>query len=104
MYIFDMSDDDVTRYTDWTFCISAYSFDCDNGNIDLANEAYSPVNDAFYYANAVYDMYTEEYGIPPLKGKIVARWIIEQAETLCTFFKHDIILYLSYKKTKGNRV
>ena len=52
---------------------SAFSFDCNTGNIDLTNEAYSPLNDAFYFANVVYDMHWNRFGVLPLKGKIIAR-------------------------------
>ena len=61
------------------FCVFvAYSFECDTGNIDLVNEAYSVVNDAFYYASVVYDMYRDIYWTFPLRGKIVARYVIGQ--------------------------
>ena len=58
-----------------SFLFSAYSFECDTGYIDLANEAFSPINDAYVYANAVYDMYTEQFGVKPLNGKIIARYV-----------------------------
>ena len=57
-----------------TLFIAGYSFECNTGNIDLVNEAFSPVNDAFYYANVVYNMYTELYWLLPLDGKIIARY------------------------------
>ena len=61
------------------FCVFvAYSFECDTGNIDLVNEAYSVVNDAFYYASVVYDMYRDIYWTFPLRGKIIARYVIGQ--------------------------
>ena len=51
------------------------SFECKTGNIDVVNEGYSPGNDAYYYANAVYDAYLEHYGIPPLKSTIFVRYV-----------------------------
>ena len=54
--------------------LSAMSFKCETGNIDVINEGYSPSNDAHYCANAVYDAFLHHYGIPPLKGRIVARF------------------------------
>ena len=51
------------------------SFKYKTGNIDVINGGYSPGNDAYYYANAVYDAYLENYGIPPLKGTLFVRYV-----------------------------
>ena len=51
------------------------SFECDIGNIDVINGGYSPGNDAYYHANAIYDAYLDNYGIPPLKSTLILRYV-----------------------------
>ena len=65
----------------WLFL--AMSFKCKTGNIDVINGGYSPGNDAYYYANAVYDAYLEYYGIPPLKGTLFVRYVVLVPLTYC---------------------
>ena len=44
--------------------ISAVSFECDTGNIDVVNDGFSPGNDAYFHANVIYDSFMSAYKIP----------------------------------------
>ncbi len=50
-----------------------HMFKCKTGTNDTTNHGYSPLNDAFFFSNVVYNMYTDWYGVEPVPGKIVAR-------------------------------
>ncbi|MBV8647989.1 M4 family metallopeptidase [Paludibacterium sp.] len=48
-----------------------FHFTCPRNTADRAvNGAYSPINDAYYFGNAVVKMYQEWLGQPPLKGPL----------------------------------
>lgn len=49
-----------------------FQFSCPRNIADRqVNGAYSPINDAYYFGNAVVKMYNEWLGIKPLKGKLM---------------------------------
>ena len=47
----------------------SFVVDCKEGAKDAANGAFSPANDALYFAQLVNSMYTTQYGVEPLKGE-----------------------------------
>ena len=59
------------------------SFECKTGNIDVVNDGYSPGNDAYIYANGIYDAYLENYGIPPIKGTVFLKYVASAQLTHC---------------------
>lgn len=49
-----------------------FQFSCPRNSADRqVNGAYSPINDAYYFGNAVVKMYNEWLGVQPLKGKLI---------------------------------
>ena len=52
----------------------SFVVDCKKGAQDAANGAFSPANDALYFAHVLFDMYTKQYKVEPLKG---ARLIVQ---------------------------
>lgn len=50
-----------------------FHFPCFENNSDAVNGAYSPLNDAHYYGEKIFDMYQEWYERPPLDFKLVMR-------------------------------
>ena len=53
----------------------SFVVDCKVGANDAANGAFSPANDALYFAQLVYSMYTTQYGVEPLKGEKVVVYV-----------------------------
>ncbi len=53
--------------------LKTHHFKCYESNEDGANGAYSPMNDAHYYGEKIYDMYQEWYDKPPLDFKLIMR-------------------------------
>lgn len=49
---------------------SIYEFTCPDNNEKAANGAYSPLNDAHYFGNVVYDMFQDYMGTPPLSFQL----------------------------------
>lgn len=52
---------------------TAYSFSCYRNTTKAINGAYSPLNDAHYYGNVVYDMFQAWVGAPPLTFQLQMR-------------------------------
>ncbi len=52
---------------------SVYKFKCLNNADKKINGAYSPLNDAHYFGNVVYDMYQDWFKVQPLKFKLKMR-------------------------------
>jgi Zn-dependent metalloprotease len=52
---------------------TAYSFSCYRNTTKAINGAYSPLNDAHYFGNVVYDMYQAWIGVPPLTFQLQMR-------------------------------
>jgi PKD repeat protein len=50
-----------------------YSFTCPENTVKTINGAYSPLNDAQYFGQVVYDMYNTWYGVPPLTFQLTMR-------------------------------
>lgn len=52
-----------------------YTFDCSEGVHDMINGAYSPLSDAFFYANRVFDMYDNLVHTPVIRDLPVQLWV-----------------------------
>lgn len=52
---------------------SIFKFTCPENDYKQINGAYSPLNDAHYFGNVVYDMYQEWFQVEPLKFKLKMR-------------------------------
>ncbi len=50
-----------------------FKFDCPTNTYKFTNGAYSPINDAHYMGNAIYDMYNAWFNIPALKQSLKIR-------------------------------
>ena len=52
---------------------SAYSFTCPENTFKEINGAYSPLNDAHYFGNVIFNMYNDWIGTPPLTFQLKMR-------------------------------
>jgi Zn-dependent metalloprotease len=52
---------------------AAYKFACPTNTYKVTNGAYSPLNDAHYFGNVVFNMYTDWLGQRPISGKLEMR-------------------------------
>ncbi|WP_409425936.1 MULTISPECIES: M4 family metallopeptidase [unclassified Pseudoalteromonas] len=52
---------------------NAYSFTCPENTFKEINGAYSPLNDAHYFGNVIYNMYNDWIGTPPLSFQLKMR-------------------------------
>ncbi len=52
---------------------SAHSFTCPRNTVKEINGAYSPLNDAHYFGNVVFNMYNDWYNTTPLSFKLTMR-------------------------------
>jgi uncharacterized repeat protein (TIGR02543 family) len=52
---------------------TAYSYTCFENTFKQINGAYSPINDAQYFGQVVYDMYQDWYGLPVLTFQLMMR-------------------------------
>lgn len=52
---------------------SVHQFTCPRNTVKEVNGAYSPLNDAHYFGNVVFDMYKEWFGLSPLNRKLEMR-------------------------------
>jgi vibriolysin len=52
---------------------TAYSYTCPRNTVMEINGAYSPLNDAQFFGQVVYDMYNGWYGVPPLTFQLTMR-------------------------------
>jgi vibriolysin len=52
---------------------TAFSFTCPENLVKEINGAYSPLNDAQYFGQVIYDMYNGWYGVPPLTFQLTMR-------------------------------
>jgi len=52
---------------------TAYSFTCPENTVKTINGAYSPLNDAQYFGQVVFDMYNGWYGVPPLPVQLTMK-------------------------------
>ena len=52
---------------------SAYSYNCPRNTVKEINGAYSPLNDAHYFGNVVFDMYNDWIGTAPLSFQLSMR-------------------------------
>jgi vibriolysin len=52
---------------------TAFSFTCPENTVKQINGAYSPLNDAQYFGQVVFDMYNTWYGVPPLTFQLTMR-------------------------------
>jgi Zn-dependent metalloprotease len=50
-----------------------YKFNCPTNTYKAVNGAYSPLNDAHYFGNVVYQMYNDWFNVAPLKFKLKMR-------------------------------
>lgn len=58
----------VRSIWDWdNKILSPFQYECDNNNEELANGAYSPGNDAYYFGHVIVDMYKKWYGLNVLQ-------------------------------------
>lgn len=52
---------------------TAYSYPCPRNTVKSINGAYSPLNDAHYFGNVVFDMYNDWYNTAPLTFQLTMR-------------------------------
>ncbi|MBV7314409.1 M4 family metallopeptidase [Shewanella sp. NIFS-20-20] len=52
---------------------TAFSYTCPRNTVKEINGAYSPLNDAHYFGNVVYNMYSEWYNTAPLSFQLTMR-------------------------------
>lgn len=52
---------------------SAFSFTCPENTVKEINGAYSPLNDAHYFGNVIFNMYNDWIGTPPLSFQLQMR-------------------------------
>ncbi|WP_277928931.1 M4 family metallopeptidase [Luteimonas aquatica] len=52
---------------------TAFSYTCPRNTVKTINGAYSPLNDAHYFGNVVYNMYNDYVGKPPLTFQLMMR-------------------------------
>jgi Zn-dependent metalloprotease len=52
---------------------TAFSYTCYRNTFKQINGAYSPINDAQYFGQVVYDMFMGWYGVPPLTFQLMMR-------------------------------
>lgn len=52
---------------------TVFQFACPNNTYKVINGAYSPLNDAHFFGNVIFHMYTDWYGIAPLTHKMRLR-------------------------------
>lgn len=52
---------------------TAYSYACYENTFKAINGAYSPINDALFMGNVIYDMYNNWYGVAPLTFQLTMR-------------------------------
>jgi len=50
-----------------------YSYTCYNNTFKTINGAYSPINDAQFFGQQIYNMYMSWYGVPPLTFQLMMR-------------------------------
>ncbi len=50
-----------------------FSFTCPRNTVKTINGAYSPMNDAHYFGNIIFNMYTEWLGVRPISQKLLMR-------------------------------
>ncbi len=50
-----------------------YQFTCSRNTFKAINGAYSPINDAFYFGNGVFNMYQAWLGVRPISQKLLMR-------------------------------
>jgi PKD repeat protein len=52
---------------------TAYSYTCYENTLKEINGAYSPLNDAHYFGDVIYDMYNDWFNVPPLTFQLMMR-------------------------------
>ncbi|MFD0739911.1 M4 family metallopeptidase [Lysobacter koreensis] len=52
---------------------TAYSYSCPRNTVKSINGAFSPLNDAHYFGNVVFNMYQDYMGAPPLTFQLMMR-------------------------------
>ena len=52
---------------------TAFAYTCPRNTVKAINGAYSPLNDAHYFGNVVFNMYNAYLGIPPLTFQLQMR-------------------------------
>ena len=52
---------------------TAFAYTCPRNTVKVINGAYSPLNDAHYFGNVVFNMYNSYLGIPPLTFQLQMR-------------------------------
>lgn len=56
-----------------TTSTTPYQFSCPRNTFKPINGAFSPINDAFYFGNAVFNMYRDWLGLRPISQKLLMR-------------------------------
>jgi Zn-dependent metalloprotease len=56
-----------------TTSVTPFQFACSRNTFKAINGAYSPINDAFYFGNGVFNMYQAWLGIRPISQKLIMR-------------------------------
>jgi Zn-dependent metalloprotease len=52
---------------------TAFSYTCPRNTVKTINGAYSPLNDAHYFGNVIYNMYQSYLGMPPLTFQLMMK-------------------------------
>ncbi|OWF53457.1 Virulence metalloprotease [Mizuhopecten yessoensis] len=70
-----------------------YTFDCRNGIADEKNGAYSPLSDAFFYADRVFKMYEEFVHAPVIKEQPVQLWVHYGEDAVVAQFSGPMLMF-----------
>ena len=52
---------------------TAFEYDCPRNTVKEINGAYAPLNDAHFFGNVIYNMYSDWYDTAPLTFKLTMR-------------------------------
>ncbi|XP_060074769.1 elastase-like [Ylistrum balloti] len=70
-----------------------FSFDCNEGISDEGNGAFSPLSDAYFYANRVFKMYEELVHAPAIKEQPIQIWVHYGENAIVAQFSGPMLLF-----------
>ncbi|XP_069103018.1 elastase-like [Argopecten irradians] len=70
-----------------------FTFDCDKAITDEGNGAFSPLSDAFYYANRVFKMYDDLVNAPAIKQQPIELWVHYGVNAIVAQFSGPMLMF-----------
>ncbi|XP_033725568.1 elastase-like [Pecten maximus] len=70
-----------------------YTFDCKKAVTDQINGAFSPLSDAFFYANRVFKMYEELINAPAIRQLPIEMWVHYGEDALVAQFSGPMLMF-----------